>query len=107
MGSVDLTQLPESLEYLDVERNNLIGSLYLGQLPAAMRDLFLSCDSFTGSFSAANLPIELQRISAFENEFCAIAVVNSQTKAKINLEDSGVPAVFDEKGDAGVRGVRF
>ena len=106
-GSIDLTKLPEDILELTLNNNRLSGSLCFAELPAKIRCINVQHNFFTGSFVATNLQPSLREICARENQFEAIAVVDSQTKAFIDLIESGVRAVVDENGNEKVGRVRF
>ena len=74
-GEIDLTRLPEGMEFLCLNNNLLTGSLVIKMLPRWM------------------YMIDLRR-----NQFSAIAMVHSKTHVTIDLKGSGVKSVVDENG---------
>ena len=106
-GTVDLTHLPQRLNILYLHHNQFSGSIDLTKLPQGMFYLNLENNCFTGAFVATDLPHRLDMLNAQGNQFFEIAVVDSQTKARIDIRESGVKAVVDENGNAKDKGVWF
>ena len=98
-GTIDLTQLPQSMKELDVGYNQISGSLHLNQLPEAMYEIKLRKNSFTGSLVAANLPPRLKLLDVRHNLFNSIAVVDAQTEAEVKLRENNVTSVVDANGN--------
>ena len=65
-----------------------------------MEELYLAKNDLSGSFVAKRVPQGLFTIDARGNNFNAVAVVESETHANINLQESGVTSVVDENGKA-------
>ena len=97
-GEVDLTQLPGGLYSLNLGDNQLSGEIDLTQLPDGMNSLLLYNNELSGSLVIKGLPANINTIDAGGNYFNAIAVVDSQSHAAIDLEESGVMSVVDENG---------
>ena len=119
-GEIDLTQLPDGMKCLYLSNNRLTGGIDLTHLPNGMQNLFLSNNDLTGEVDLTNLPDSMEglsldhnqlsgslvikmmkrwiSISARRNQFNAVAVVDSETRAPINLQESGVTSVVDENG---------
>ena len=63
IGSVDLTHLPDGMEYISIYNNELTGEIDLGQLPDGIEYISLNNNEFTGEINLAHLPEGLQRLS--------------------------------------------
>ena len=55
-GSVDLTQLPDGMEYLHLQNDNLSGEIDLTRLPEKMSTLYLNINQLTGEIDLTQLP---------------------------------------------------
>ena len=55
-GSVDLTQLPDGMEYLHLQNDNLTGEIDLTQMPDGMRVLILKNNQLSGEIDLTQLP---------------------------------------------------
>ena len=97
-GEIDLTQFPKGMTQLDLQNNNLRGEIDLTRLSDGMEYLTLNNNQLRGSLVIKNLPPKMGFINVEANHFNAIAVVNSEVRAFINLEGSGVASVVDENG---------
>ena len=104
-GSIDLTQLPGKTRSLALQENQFTGSIDLTNLPESMRKLHVFSNQLSGSFIATNLPPMMREISAGANQFSSTAVVDSKTRAGIDLRKSGVNKAVDENGGKWVKGV--
>ena len=104
-GTLNLEKLPPNIRIIHLHGNQLSGSLRFDTLPAKMRNINVSNNRFTGQFVATNLPPVLALLNAKDNHFSAIAVVDSETEAFINLSGSGVTSVIDENGNLNVKRV--
>ena len=96
-GEIDLTQLPGGMEYLYLHNNQFTGGVDLTQLPDGMGYLFFQNNQLSGSFVIERLTRGIC-INAEENHFNAVAVVGSNTDARVKLSGSGVTSVVDENG---------
>ena len=119
-GEIDLAHLPDGMVRLYLESNRFIGEIDLTQLPGEMEELYLSNNKLTGEIDLTLLPEEMTELSlqsnqlsgslviktrrtrmyinAQGNNFNAVAVVHSNTRAQIMLRKSGVKSVVDENG---------
>ena len=97
-GEIDLTQLPKGMEALRLDRNQLTGEIDLTCLPEGMQYLHISRNQLSGSLVMSQLPQEIITIDARDNNFNAVAVVESETLATIKLRGSGVTSVVNENG---------
>ena len=119
-GEIDLPQLPDGMQILDLKNNQLTGSIDLTHLPDGMRIIYLQNNQLTGEINLTHLPDGMQKlflqnnqlsgslvlkrltavlhINVQENNFNAVAVVESETRAYIMLRGSGVTSVVDENG---------
>ena len=94
---IDLTHLPSEMEVLYLQNNQLTGEIDLTHLPDEMIYLHLKNNQFPGSFVIKTLT-DGTSLYAQGNQFNAIAVVDSNLRAIIKLEGSGVTSVLDENG---------
>ena len=67
-GDVDLCYLPAEIKELDLSNNQLSGSLNLEQLPQSIHILHVHCNRFTGTLCLLYLPPSLDEIAVDENE---------------------------------------
>ena len=95
---IDLTCLPERMEYLSLEKNQLTGEIDITHLPNGMRGIYLQTNKLSGSLVIKRLSPQITTIDVRGNRFNAIAVIESQTRAQIQLGGSGVKSVVDENG---------
>ena len=96
-GEIDLTHLPGSLSRLFLTSNQLSGKVDLTHLPYGMVYLHLENNQFAGSLVINSLSNGIY-INAQGNHFNAVAVVDSEAFAMVNLRGSGVTSVVDENG---------
>ena len=95
-GTLDLTHLPEGMKSLFLASNQLTGEVDLTHLPDGMVYLYLQNNQLSGPLVIQKIPPKMKMIDLQQNHFHAIAVVNSKTRAIINLRGSGVSSVVDE-----------
>ena len=98
-AEIDLTHLPEGMQRLHLNSNQLTGGVDVTRLPHGMECLYLSQNRLSGSIFIWNLPPRMSCIDMRYNNFNAIAVVNPEINATINLKGSGVSSVVDENGN--------
>jgi len=67
-GEIDLRHLPTKIQHLNVSYNQLSGSLELGKLPNSMQEFHLGANRFSGTVCLRHLPRSLQVLSVNENE---------------------------------------
>ena len=67
-GSVDLKHLPEGIQELDLQNNNLTGKVDLVHLPSGMVRLFLQHNQLSGEVDLAHLPQAMRSISLNKNK---------------------------------------
>ena len=89
-GEIDLTRLPGEMESVYLDNNHFTGEIDLAHLPHEMEYLYLSRNRLSGSLFIWNLPPRMSFIDMRFNHFNAIAVVNPEIHATINLKGSGV-----------------
>ena len=97
-GEINLSNLPDEMDFLNLESNHFTGEIDFTHLPGGMKYLSLENNQFTGSLVMKRLPHDIRAINVRKNFFNAIAVVDSQTRAQIQLDGSGVTSVVDENG---------
>ena len=100
IGEIDLAHLPDRMVHLSLSRNEFTGEIDLTQLPEGIKYLYLSHNQLSGSLFIRNLPQSMIILVVIGNHFDDIAVVDSKTRAAINLKESGVTSVVDENGRA-------
>ena len=104
-GEIDLTQLPHGIISLHLYTNQFTGEMDFTHPPHGMIYLYLENNQLSGSFAIKRLPPGIRHNNARGNNFNAVVVVGSETRANISLQDSGVTSVIDENGDEKVEGV--
>jgi Leucine-rich repeat (LRR) protein len=67
-GTVDLTQLPQSLQLLHLGSNQLSGDVNLAQLPQSLRELWLYNNQLSGVCNLTQLPQSLQTLRLDSNQ---------------------------------------
>ena len=97
-GSIDLTCLPDGVQKLYLEYHQFTGSVDLTKLPWKMQVLLLRDNQLTGSLVIQKIPPSMVFMDMRNNHFSAVAVVDSETDATIQLQGSGVTSVVDENG---------
>ena len=97
-GEVDLTHLPDGMECLYLNNNQFKGEINLTQLPNDLLELHLQNNQLSGSLILKRLPPHIDAINVRGNKFYAVAVVDSETDAIIQLRGSGVTSVVDKNG---------
>ena len=104
-GSLDFAHLSQGIANLYLGRNLFTGSIEFDNLPHSLRILSVRHNQLTGSFIAKSLSPNLTKLYAERNQFNAVAVVGSQIKATIILNESGVKEIVDEDGNDNFSGV--
>ena len=98
-GEINLSNLPDEMDFLNLESNHFTGEIDFTHLPGGMKYLSLENNQFTGSLVMKRLPHNIRAIDVRKNFFHAVAVVDSQTRAQIQLDGSGVTSIVDENGN--------
>jgi hypothetical protein len=93
-GSVDLTQLPQSLQWLDLYGNQLSGTVDLTHLPQSLRLLYLGDNQLSGSVDLTQLPQSLRWLNLDNNKFRG-TVRRSMlpTSLKLSADNSGLTVI--------------
>ena len=99
-GELDLTRLPAQMYHLDFQSNRFTGGVDLTHLPEGMKRLTINDNQLSASLILKRLPPGIRFINARRNNSNAVAVVDSETHAAMNLRGSGVTSVVDGNGKA-------
>ena len=65
-GSIDISWIPEMVEYFCIEGQGLEGTVNLTILPRKMKELWLNRNKLTGQLDFSRLPPEIFKINAVE-----------------------------------------
>ena len=87
-GSLDISEIPESIKNLYLCRNEIFGSLDLASLHSTMVYLRLSKNKFSGSVDLAHLPQAMKGIDLSENNLAGSIFIGDYIPPNIYLNDN-------------------
>lgn len=98
-GSVDMANLPDSVQIVDLSGNALSGDLDLSNLPGTLEYLSVASNRFGGALNLAALPSSLQYLYLDNNNFCGTSPLKCPAALGDGLSSGGMCGGADARGD--------